>query len=79
MITLTDPPEDVFRNAIATTADQCVISEGWVKSAWDASHDWIGGSVRSSPFPMRGTNISLALIVAWQWDNGTLKVAVFRG
>ena len=79
MITLTHPTENEFRDAIIKEGGG-VISEEWMASAWEASHDWIGGSVCSSPYPYMGQrHIELALHVTWQWDSGTLKVIVFRG
>jgi hypothetical protein len=79
MIQLTNPSADEFRDAIAKEGGN-VISEGWMKSAWDAVNTWIGGSVNSSPYSYMGQrHIELPLQIIWQWDNGTIKVVVFRG
>lgn len=79
MITLTDPSEEKFRDAIVQEGGG-VITEKWMASAWDAATNWIGGSVRSSPYSYMGQrHIELALQVTWQWDKSTLKVIVFRG
>lgn len=74
-----DPNEQQVKDAI-TQEGEGVISDDWKNSAWEAINDWIGGSVRSSPFSYKGQyKVQLALHVVWQWDNGTLKVSVFRG